>query len=49
MAAVHEMMDGLRQGGAIDEQTMRDFDFACLSRAPEPEHGAQKCGSDQAA
>ena len=34
MAAVHEMMEGLRQGGAIEEQTMRDFDAACLSLAP---------------
>ncbi len=49
MAAVHEMMEGLRQGGAIEEQTMRDFDAACLSLAPEPERDAQQGGSDQAA
>ena len=34
MAAVHEMMEGLHQGGAIDKQTMREFDAACLS--PDP-------------
>ncbi len=49
MAAVHEMMEGLRQGGAIDEQTMRDFDTACLFLAPEPERRARQRGSDQAA
>lgn len=31
MAAVHEMMDGFHQSGAIDEQTMREFDEACLT------------------
>ena len=49
MAAVHEMMEGLHKGGAIDEQTLRDFDAACLSLAPEPERGAQRPGSHQAA
>ena len=49
MAAVHETMEGLHQGGAIDEQAMRDFDAACLSVAPEPEHRRQSLGSDQAA
>ena len=49
MAAVHEMMEGLHQGGAIDGQTMHDFDAACLSLAPEPERGAQVRGSDQVA
>jgi len=49
MAAVHEMMEGLRRGGAIDEQTMRDFDAACLSLAPRPEPGEQQRGSSQAA
>lgn len=34
MASVHEMMEGLHQGGAIDKQTMREFDAACLSPAP---------------
>lgn len=34
MAAVHEMMEGLHKGGAIDEQTLRDFDAACLSSRP---------------
>ena len=31
MAAVHEMMEGFYQSGAIDKQTMREFDDACLS------------------
>lgn len=31
MAAVHEMMEGLFQSRAIDKQTMRDFDEACLA------------------
>jgi putative transcriptional regulator len=33
MAAVHEMMEGIHQGGAIDKQTMREFDEACLTPA----------------
>ncbi len=35
MAAVHEMMEGFHQSGAIDKQTMREFDVACLM-AVEP-------------
>ena len=35
MAAVHEMMEGFYQSGAIDKQTMREFDDACLT-AVEP-------------
>jgi putative transcriptional regulator len=31
MAAVHEMMEGLHHGGAIDKKTMRSFDEACLA------------------
>jgi putative transcriptional regulator len=31
LAAVHEMMEGLREVGAIDKRTMRDFDETCLS------------------
>jgi putative transcriptional regulator len=34
MAAVHEMMEGFHQSGAIDKQTMRKFDEACLTPAP---------------
>jgi putative transcriptional regulator len=34
MAAVHEMMEGLHQAGAIDKQTMREFDEGCLTPAP---------------
>ena len=33
MAAVHEMMEGFHQSGAIDKQTMREFDEACLTAA----------------
>ncbi|GGA81749.1 transcriptional regulator [Brucella endophytica] len=31
MAAIHETMEGLYESGAIDKQTMRDFDEACLT------------------
>jgi len=31
MAAIHETMDGLFEVGAIDKQTMREFDKACLT------------------
>ena len=31
MAAVHETMEALREIGAIDKQTMRQFDEACLT------------------
>jgi len=31
MAAIHEMMEGFHQSGAIDKQTMREFDEACLT------------------
>lgn len=34
MAAVHEMMEGLHERGAINKQTMREFDAACLAPAP---------------
>ena len=33
MAAVHEMIEGLHQGGAINKQTMREFDEVCLTPA----------------
>ena len=29
-AAIHETMEGLHEIGAIDKQTMREFDEACL-------------------
>jgi len=35
MAAIHETMEGFYQSGAIEEQTMREFDDACLT-AVEP-------------
>lgn len=31
MAAIHETMEGLFEIGAIDKQTMREFDGACLT------------------
>lgn len=31
MAAIHETMDALHRVGAIDKQTMRHFDKACLT------------------
>jgi putative transcriptional regulator len=34
MAAIHEAMDALYDVGAIDKQTMRRFDHACLTRIP---------------
>lgn len=34
MAAVHEMMEGFHQSGAISKQTMREFDEACLAPVP---------------
>ena len=34
MAAVHEMMEGFHQSGAIGKQTMREFDEACLAPTP---------------
>lgn len=38
-AAVHEMMEGLSDVGAIDRRTMREFDEACLTptRPMEPQ------------
>lgn len=30
-AAIHETMEGLHEVGAIDKQTMREFDEACLT------------------
>jgi putative transcriptional regulator len=30
-AAIHETMEGLHKVGAIDKQTMREFDWACLT------------------
>jgi DNA-binding transcriptional regulator YiaG len=32
LAAVHEMMEGLHEAGAIDKRTLREFDEACLCR-----------------
>lgn len=31
MAAIHETMEALRDIGAVDKQTMRQFDEACLT------------------
>ncbi|QMW22842.1 helix-turn-helix domain-containing protein [Sandaracinobacteroides saxicola] len=33
LAAVHEMMEGLHESGAIGKRTMREFDEACLAPA----------------
>jgi len=37
MAAVHEMMEGFHESGAIDKQTMCEFDDACLRKVPNAE------------
>ncbi len=34
MAAIHETMKALHKVGAIDKQTMRRFDVACLTPVP---------------
>lgn len=34
MAAVHEMVEGLHEAGAIDKRTMRELDEGCLTPAP---------------
>ncbi|MCG5493551.1 helix-turn-helix domain-containing protein [Ectothiorhodospira variabilis] len=31
LASIHETMEALHEVGAIDKQTMRDFDDACLA------------------
>ncbi|WFE69698.1 DNA-binding transcriptional regulator [Thiomicrospira sp. R3] len=31
LAAIHETMEALHQVGAVDKQTMRDFDARCLA------------------
>lgn len=31
LAAIHEMMEGFHQSGAIDKQTMHEFDDGCLT------------------
>lgn len=31
LAAVHEVMEGFHETGAIDKQTLREFDVACLT------------------
>lgn len=36
-AAIHETMAALHQIGAIDQQTLRDFDATCLADLPEME------------
>ena len=33
MAAVHKMLEGFHKSGAVNEQTMREFDEACLTPA----------------
>ncbi len=38
-AAIHETMEALRHVGAIDEETMRRFDKACLHDDPDTDAG----------
>ena len=33
LAAVHEMIEGLHEAGAVDKGTLREFDKACLAPA----------------
>ena len=33
LAAVHEMMEGVHEGGAIGKRTLREFDETCLAPA----------------
>lgn len=33
MAAIHETIEALHEVGAVDKQTMRDFDETCLTMA----------------
>jgi putative transcriptional regulator len=33
LAAVHELIEGLHEAGAIDKRTLREFDDACLAPA----------------
>lgn len=40
LAAIHEMAEGLREVGAIDKRTMREFDEACL--VPVPDYTGQQ-------
>lgn len=40
LAAIHEMAEGLREVGAINKRTMREFDEACL--VPEPDYTGQQ-------
>lgn len=35
MASVHQMIEGFHQSGAVDKQTMREFDEACLTIVEE--------------
>ena len=36
LASIHETMEALHELDAIDEQTMRDFDEACLAPVGRP-------------
>ena len=33
LSAVHEMIEGLHEAGAVDKRTLREFDEACLAPA----------------
>ena len=41
LAAIHETMEALHVVGAIDKQTMRQFDDACLTPIREREQVSQ--------
>jgi putative transcriptional regulator len=45
LAAIHETMEDLHDGGVIDNQTMRRFDDACLTpaRPLKPEETKAAC------
>jgi putative transcriptional regulator len=46
LGAIHESMKALHEVGAIDQQTMQEFDEACLKfdSIPTPgQEGAQAC------
>ncbi len=44
MAAIHETMEALREIGAVDKQTMRRFDKACLTPAAPLSSGEEIVG-----
>ena len=51
VTAIHETMEALHQVGALDKQTMREFDDACLTparynrRKSAPSASGKRCRS----